>query len=104
MTIQVGKRYKFTADDIMELSGLKGTTVRCQLQRLCQRGKIKHVETLKPHGTKVYSSSVDPLMLIGQGSMPTETPAGPPPSTYLNNPFNLRNAIDMRWKNEDLVY
>ena len=104
MTTHSSRRYTFTSDDIMELTGLKGTTVRCQLQRLCRRGTIQHVDTLRPHNTKVYASPIDPLMLIGQGSMPDALPVGPPPSTYLNNPFNLRNAIDMRWKNEDLVY
>ena len=101
MKIQFGKRYRFTVLDLADLSGSKMTTLRSQVNRLAQKGIIKHVDTLAPSNMKVYEAVVDPLTLINQGTMPVH-PEYKPESTYYNNPFDLKNAIDWRWRYEEI--
>ena len=101
MKIQFGKRYRFTVLDLADLSGSKMTTLRSQVNRLAQKGVIKHVDTLAPSNMKVYEAVVDPLTLINQGTMPVH-PEYKPESTYYNNPFDLKNAIDWRWRYEEI--
>lgn len=97
MSIIFGKRFRFTVYDLKMLTGGKFTTLRSQVMRLAQKGIIRHVDTLPPQHVKVYESTTDPLVLLKQGITPPPINYVPE-STYLNNPFNLKNAIDMRWR------
>ena len=101
VSIIFGKKFRFTVYDLKMLTDGKFTTLRSQVLRLAQKGIIHHVDTLPPQHVKVYESNVDPLVLIKQGSLAWLPPINyVPESTYLNNPFNLKNAIDMRWRTE----
>jgi hypothetical protein len=43
----------------------------------------------------VYVSDIDPLYVVGEKTDDTKTHIKP---GFFNNPFKLKNAVDMRWR------
>lgn len=84
--IEAPKRYKFTAEEIMQQTGVKPATVRSQISRLRDKGLIKIVDRLRPHNVNIYESYIEPLTLLGYGE-PPPPPGYVPPTTYFNNLF-----------------
>ena len=100
MKIKFGKRHRFTVSEVVEMTGVAINTVRSQMYRLANKGVIKHVDTKRPQNVKVYESDIHPIELLKQGDFIPIADALPE-STYFNNPFNMKNAIDWRWRYEE---
>jgi len=89
--------YTFTANDLLEEGNLSRHAVRLRLSKLTGSGLVRLSHTLRPTNQKVYISSDYPLSLLEAFN----TNQGPRiANSFWNNPFNLKNAIDMRWAND----
>ena len=87
--------FYFTVQDLIDETGLPINTVRSRVGRLVERGAfIKHAK-LRPTNQNVYRSSIDPMVVLGERAPEIFLQVVP---GFFNNPFKLKNAIDMRWK------
>jgi hypothetical protein len=84
--------YKFTVKDLEEITGHTGNLIRHRLLRLIQKGLVRNVSTSK--SVKVYVSNANPLELLELKEKETIPIVF---NKFWHNPFNLKNAIDMRW-------
>jgi len=94
---QQGSWFVFTAKDLVRESGLSTHAVRFRLAKLTGAGSVRLLHTKKPANEKVYTSLIDPVFAL-EDRKPTDHASGI--TSFWNNPFNLKNAIDMRWANE----
>ena len=97
MIKQKGIWFTFTAKDLMRESGLSAHAVRFRLAKLTGSGSVKLSHTVRPTNEKVYTSIIDPIIAL-EDRVPKGHESGV--KNFWNNPFNLTNAIDMRWRHE----
>lgn len=97
MIQQQGIWFTFTAKDLVKESGLSTHAVRFRLAKLTGAGSVKLLRTVRPTNEKIYTSLIDPILAIDDR---TPTDHGSGITSFWNNPFNLKNAIDMRWAHE----
>jgi hypothetical protein len=91
-------RYRFTVKELQGMSNMTPSALRHRVTKLVERRAIICVGTLRPQNSKVYVSTVDPLVLL-ELEEPRPMPYNVKEiSGFWNNPFNLKGAIDMRWK------
>jgi len=88
-------RYYFTIQDLIEESGMSKHAARFRIAKYTGRGTFKVHTRLRPNNTNVYVSNIDPLIITGEKVDDTATHIKP---GFFNNPFNLKEAIDMRWR------
>lgn len=93
-----GKWYVFTSRELAEESGMSMGTVRHRLNKLTGGGYVRVSHKIKGYGENVYISSIDPVLAIEEYNTPV--PKVVINSGFWNNPFNINNAVDRRWKNE----
>lgn len=91
--------FYFTVQDLVDESGLMINTVRSQVGRLVERGVFIRHAKLRPTNQNVYRSSIDPMVALGQKEPEIFKQVVP---GFFNNPFKLKNAIDWRWRHEEL--
>ena len=95
MITKQGSWYLFTLQDICTEGGLTQHAVRFRLAKLTGSGSVKLSHMRRPTNQKVYTSLDHPLGLIETFN----TDQGPRiMNSFWNNPFKLKNAIDMRWR------
>lgn len=58
---------------------------------------IKRASCIKATNAKRYGLLMDPVEFVRQER--EQNPASPPPPGFFNNPFNLKNAKDLRYEN-----
>jgi len=92
-------RYYFTLQDLIDESGMSRHAARFRVAKYTGRGTFKVYTRLRPNNTNVYVSDIDPLYVTGEKMDDTKTHIKP---GFFSNPFNLKNAIDWRWKYEEL--
>lgn len=93
------QRFYFTVQDLVDETGVAVNTVRSKVARLSERGVfIKH-DILRPTNQNVYRSTIDPIVAMGQREAEIQVPIVP---GFFNNPFKLKNAIDWRWRYEEI--
>lgn len=85
--------YKFTSKELEELTGKTGNLIRHRLLRLTQKGLVRTISISK--SVKMYVSNQDPLELLELKEKETIPIVF---NKFWHNPFNLKNAIDMRWE------
>jgi hypothetical protein len=100
MITKKNHRYYFTLQDLIEESGISQHAARFRVAKYTGRGTFKVHTKLKPNNTNVYVSDIDPLYVTGEIVDNTKTHIKP---GFFNNPFKLKNAIDMRWRHEEVV-
>ena len=95
MITKQGSWYTFTANDLSEEGALSRHAVRFRLSKLTGSGSVKLSHTMRKTNQKVYASLDNPLSLLEAFNIDQ----GPRiANSFWNNPFNLKNAIDMRWR------
>jgi len=87
--------YKFTVKDLEEITGHTGNLIRHRLLKLIQDGLVRNVSTNK--SVKIYVSNSNPLELLELKEKETIPIVF---NKFWHNPFNLKNAIDMRYRND----
>lgn len=87
--------YKFTVKDLEEITGHTGNLIRHRLLKLIQNGLVRNISTNK--SVKVYVSNSNPLELLELKEKETIPIVF---NKFWHNPFNLKNAIDMRYRND----
>jgi len=87
--------YKFTVKDLEEITGHTGNLIRHRLLKLIQDGLVRNVSTNK--SVKIYVSNSNPLELLELKEKETIPIMF---NKFWHNPFNLKNAIDMRYRND----
>ena len=93
-----GVIYKFTSQDLCEETGMTKSHVRSRLIKLLDSEAVKFSHQLRPSNQKVYLSKENPLLLLERF---VPEPEKLPESGFFNNPFNLKNALDWRWRYEE---
>jgi len=88
-----GVRFRFTTNDLIEATDIKASTIRSAIYRLCNKGVIRHVGSLRPNNIKIYQSDIDPKDLIGYEDPPPSADYIPP-STFANRPFGDEQLVD----------
>jgi hypothetical protein len=88
-------RYYFTLQDLVEELGMSRHAVRFKIAKYTGRGTFRLHTRTPPFNTNVYVSDVDPLYVVDEKLDETMSHIKP---GFFNNPFNLKNAIDMRWR------
>jgi len=87
--------YKFTVKDLESLTGKTGNLIRHRLLRLTNKGLVRTINVSK--SIKMYVSNQDPLVLLELKEKETVPIVF---NKFWHNPFNLKDAVDMRWHNE----
>jgi len=88
-------RYYFTLQDLIDESGMSRHAARFRVAKYTGKGTFKVHSKLPPNNVHVYVSDIDPLVVTGEKADSTKTYIKP---DFFNNPFKLKNAIDMRWR------
>jgi hypothetical protein len=88
-------RYYFTLQDLIDESGMSRHAARFRVAKYTGKGTFKVHSKLPPNNVHVYVSDIDPLVVTGEKADNTKTHIKP---SFFNNPFNLKNAIDWRWR------
>ena len=91
--------FYFTVQDLIDETGLPINTTRSKVGRLVERGVFIRHTKLRPTNQNVYRSTIDPIVAIGQREAEIFIQVVP---GFFNNPFKLKNAIDMRWRYEEV--
>ena len=93
-----GNWYVFTLRALAEEAGMSLGAVRHRLSKLTGSGTVRVSHKVKGYGENVYISTVDPVRALEEYDfLPPKVVIN---SGFWNNPFNMSNAIDRRWKNE----
>jgi hypothetical protein len=95
MITKKNHRYYFTLQDLIEESGMSRHAARFRIAKYTGRGTFKVYTRLRPYNMNVYVSDIDPLIITGEKVDDTATHITP---GFFNNPFNLKEATDMRWR------
>ena len=88
-------RYYFTIQDLVEESGMSRHAARFKIAKYTGRGTFRVHERVRPFNTNVYVSDIDPLYVVSETEDNKIIKIRP---GFFNNPFNLKKAIDMRWR------
>ena len=91
--------YFFTVQDLMDECGGSINTMRSRVARMTISGQFKRHAKKRPSNQNIYISRVDPLVVLNEREefIPPQFITG-----FFNNPFRLKNAIDWRWRHEEL--
>jgi hypothetical protein len=92
-------RYYFTLQDLIDESGMSRHAARFRVAKYTGKGTFKVHSKLPPNNVHVYVSDIDPLVVTGEKTDNTATHIKP---SFFNNPFNMKNAIDWRWRYEEI--
>ena len=96
-----GNWYVFTLRGLAEEAGMSLGAVRHRLSKLTGSGTVRVSHKVKGYGENVYISTVDPVRALEEYDfLPPKVAIN---SGFWNNPFNMSNAIDRRWKNEKVI-
>jgi hypothetical protein len=95
MITKKNHRYYFTLQDLIEESGMSRHAARFRVAKYTGKGTFKVHSKLPPNNVHVYVSDIDPLVVTGEKTDDTATHIKP---SFFNNPFNLKDAVDMRWR------
>jgi len=95
MITKKNHRYYFTLQDLIEESGMSRHAARFRVAKYTGKGTFKVHSKLPPNNVHVYVSDIDPLVVTGEKTNDTATHIKP---GFFNNPFNLKDAVDMRWR------
>jgi hypothetical protein len=100
MIIKDSHGYLFTVQDLFEQCGGSINTMRSRVARMTISGQFKHHSKKRPSNQNIYISRIDPLVVLNEKDeeIPVHFITG-----FFNNPFKLKNAIDMRWRYEEVI-
>ena len=97
------KRYKFTAKDLFKVIEGSPNSIRHRVTKLSKDRVIRVIGKVPATNEKIYTSDTDPLVLFKLELPPEQfTPMYELKEItgFFNNPFNIKDAIDMRWKRD----
>jgi hypothetical protein len=96
-------RYKFTSKDLFDLVEGSYNSIRHRVTKLSKERAIREVGKISSTNLKIYMSDVNPLVLFKLETFPENNAPMyelSEISGFFNNPFNLKNAVDKRWRDD----
>jgi len=95
-------RYKFTSKDLFKAIEGSQNSIRHRVTKLSKERAIREIGKIASTNIKIYMSDVNPIVLFKLEALPESTTPMyelSEISSFFNNPFNLKNAVDKRWRN-----
>ena len=91
---------EYTVRSLMERTDLTYTQAYGVIRRMRDKNLIADIKKTNEIGlgnAKRYGLLMDPVQFLREER--EQNPASPPPPGFFNNPFNLKNAKDLRYEN-----
>ena len=92
--------YKYTIRSLMAEIHLTYENSYRLIERMRRKGLVKDFGLTKLGGknAKTYGLTMLPKDFLEEERNKNQSP--PPPPAFFSNPFNLKNAIDKRWRDD----
>ena len=90
---------KYTVRSLMEKLNMTYTHSYGVIRRMREKGLIEDIKKTDITGSfnaKRYGLLMDPVEFLKEERAQNQSP--PPPAGFFNNPFNLKNAKDLRYE------
>ena len=91
---------EYTVRSLMEKVDMTYTHAYGVIRRMREKNLITDIKKTDIAGSfnaKRYGLLMDPVQFLREER--EQNPASPPPPGFFNNPFNLKNAKDLRYEN-----